>query len=163
MERHATFSKNGQYRYLLSRRWGQGQSLRWVMLNPSTADETNDTPTIERVITLTEQAGYDAAIVTNLFAYITPNHRELWKQDDPVGPNNNQILGVAANMAKLNDQFMVVAWGGYAPHNRVAHVVRNMLKDTDLFCLELTMKGAPKHPLSVPATFQGFMPWSLGL
>ncbi|MCB2110163.1 MAG: DUF1643 domain-containing protein, partial [Rhodobacteraceae bacterium] len=44
----ALYSRCGAYRYLLSRRWGPGGMLLYVLLNPSTATEAANDPTIER-------------------------------------------------------------------------------------------------------------------
>lgn len=53
MERKAYFDKNKIYRYLLTRKWGNsGQKITWIMLNPSTTDDTIDDPTIRRCIVL---------------------------------------------------------------------------------------------------------------
>ena len=45
----AILSACGRYRYLLSRRWGDGPELGVVMLNPSTANASQDDPTIRRL------------------------------------------------------------------------------------------------------------------
>jgi hypothetical protein len=42
----AVLSVDGLYRYRLSRAWGRGPSLAFIMLNPSTADAGIDDPTI---------------------------------------------------------------------------------------------------------------------
>ena len=34
MERSAVISDCGRYRYRLTRRWGDGYALPWIMLNP---------------------------------------------------------------------------------------------------------------------------------
>ena len=42
----ALFDADRKYRYLLWRRWAPGAPLLWIMLNPSTADETELDPTL---------------------------------------------------------------------------------------------------------------------
>ncbi|MDO5705795.1 MAG: DUF1643 domain-containing protein, partial [Paracoccus sp. (in: a-proteobacteria)] len=65
----AMYSRCGGHRYLLERRWAPGARLVWVMLNPSTATELSNDPTIERVERRSRMLGYDALSVVNLFAF----------------------------------------------------------------------------------------------
>ena len=47
--RSAVFDKSGRYRYSLTRRWASGgDTVAFVLLNPSTADAERDDPTIRR-------------------------------------------------------------------------------------------------------------------
>ena len=50
MRSDALISPDGRYRYWLTRQWGEGMRVCWVMLNPSTADASIDDPTIRRCI-----------------------------------------------------------------------------------------------------------------
>lgn len=57
------------YRYMLTREWDEhGDKICWVMLNPSTADETLDDPTIRRVRSFSQREGYGSLVVVNLYA-----------------------------------------------------------------------------------------------
>lgn len=49
-ESSALISECGRYRYSLTRRFGAGSKLLFVGLNPSTADEYTDDPTIRRLL-----------------------------------------------------------------------------------------------------------------
>ena len=68
----ATFSECRKYRYTLWRRWdglfASGYAM-FIGLNPSTADETNDDPTIRRCIGYARDWGYGGLCMTNLFAF----------------------------------------------------------------------------------------------
>lgn len=44
----AEFSPCRTWRYILRRRWGRGPAVGFILLNPSTADEKQDDPTIRR-------------------------------------------------------------------------------------------------------------------
>ena len=44
----AIHSPDGRYRYALTRDWAPGQKVLFVMLNPSTATEVQNDPTVER-------------------------------------------------------------------------------------------------------------------
>ncbi|MDP3851982.1 MAG: DUF1643 domain-containing protein [Luteolibacter sp.] len=46
----AVLSSCGQYRYELWRRWAEGPHVLFIMLNPSTADATNDDATIRKCV-----------------------------------------------------------------------------------------------------------------
>ena len=48
MHRTALFSRDRTYRYRLGHRWGDGAAACFVLLNPSTADETREDPTVRR-------------------------------------------------------------------------------------------------------------------
>ena len=64
----AIISPCGRYRYRLDRRWGDGRTMGFIMLNPSTADAENDDPTIRRCIGFAKREGCDAIAVVNLYA-----------------------------------------------------------------------------------------------
>jgi hypothetical protein len=57
LERSAVFSHDRLYRYELWRRWGQGPYCQFVCLNPSTADEGTDGPTVRRCIHFAQDWG----------------------------------------------------------------------------------------------------------
>ena len=46
VHRTALFSRDRRFRYRLGRRWGDGAAACFVLLNPSTADETREDPTV---------------------------------------------------------------------------------------------------------------------
>jgi hypothetical protein len=68
MERGATLDESGTYHYELTRRWGGGDELVWILLNPSVADAEVDDPTVKRVVRFSNDWGFEAARVVNLFA-----------------------------------------------------------------------------------------------
>lgn len=109
MNRSAFLSECGVYRYELTRTWGDGDRLLWIMLNPSTADADLDDPTIRRVIGFSRGFGYSGAIVANLFALRSTDPKALRTHPDPVGPANNAML---AQLARRSP-FAVCAWGAH--------------------------------------------------
>src|SRR5437870_2653329 len=108
MKGTARFSADRRYRYVLTRSWGGGRRITWVMLNPSTASAGINDATIRKVIGFTRQWGYPGFTVVNLFGYRSPDRRVLKKVADPVGPNNDQWVRWAVDQAPL----VVAAWGG---------------------------------------------------
>src|SRR5579859_2539321 len=65
--RSATFSPCRRYRYRLERVLGPGPVLQVIGLNPSTADEVADDPTVRRCKGFARHWGFGRLILTNLF------------------------------------------------------------------------------------------------
>jgi hypothetical protein len=140
----ACISRCGRYRYALWRRWADGPQVLFVMLNPSTADQRDDDPTIRRCIGLAARWGYAAVAVGNLFAFRTPSPRVLRRAAHPVGRANDRWLQrLAAESSR-----MIAAWGNDGTLLGRDVQVRSML--APLYALSLTRCGQPRHPLYVP-------------
>ena len=91
--RHAVFSPCRTYRYALSRVWAADKPYAlFIGLNPSTADETLDDPTIRRCIDFAKRWGYGGLVMANLFAYRATNPSEMKAATDPVGVANDEWL-----------------------------------------------------------------------
>src|SRR4051812_15620668 len=71
MKTTAEFSPCRRYRFALWRRWDSGPQVLFAMLNPSTADETTNDPTIRRCIGFARAWGFGSLAVGNLFAFRT--------------------------------------------------------------------------------------------
>lgn len=145
----ATISPCRAYRYMLRRIWDDAlPPIYWVMLNPSTADATQDDPTIRRVIGFSKSWGYGSANVLNLFALRSTDPDNLLSHADPVGPDNDthlrSILGTKHRHA------IVAAWGSFKGAAARSREVRTILSGR-LSCLGLTKDGHPRHPLYVRA------------
>lgn len=65
----AMFSSDRAYRYALFREWGEESKLVVIGLNPSTADEYQDDPTIRRCIGYAKAWGHGGLVMLNLFAF----------------------------------------------------------------------------------------------
>ena len=103
----ALFDEGGTYRYLLCRRWDAGRpTVAFCMLNPSTADGTQDDATIRRCLAFATRWGYGELLITNCFALRSPQPGLLRTHPDPVGPDNRLYLLQAAERASC----IVVAW-----------------------------------------------------
>lgn len=144
IKRQASFSRCQRYRYQLSRRWqvGQGRCV-FIGLNPSTADATQDDPTIRRCMGFVRDWGYQELLMVNLFAYRTPNPRELKQACDPVGPGNRRAVRRACENADL----VVAAWGAHGTFRHQAQRWAPMLIPLRLQCFGLTRQLQPVHPL----------------
>jgi hypothetical protein len=147
-ERSAVFSDDRVYRYRLTRVWSYGgQMLNVIGLNPSTADETVDDPTIRRCIAFAKSWGYIGLSMTNLCAFRATKPVDLWKAAEPAGPDNDTWLRQEAEAAGM----VLAAWGAnIMAHDAGIRTVRYVLRGIPLRCLGLTQSGAPRHPLYVP-------------
>lgn len=144
----AVFDAARQYRYRLERRTGlrQGGTCLFVMLNPSTADEIQNDPTIRRCMGFAAREGCAKLVVCNLYAYRATNPQALRGVSDPVGPENMAHLRRAALEADL----VVAAWGGKHLGAKWPACVLTMLNAVGpVWVLGRTRNGDPIHPLYV--------------
>jgi hypothetical protein len=135
------------YRYVLWRKWNSSDPkyLMFIGLNPSTADELNDDPTVRRFIGYAKQWGYNAVCVTNLFAYRATRPAQLKAHPEPVGSENDTWLVGLASAADL----IVAAWGVNGTYrNRNEEVLKRLPQN--IMCLRETRNGQPAHPLYLP-------------
>ncbi len=146
MQRGADFSPCRRWRYRLWRQWGDGPVLMVIGLNPSTADEMQDDPTIRRCIGFARSWGFGRLEVLNLFAWRATRPQDLWRAQDPLGPDNRAQLLQAAARADLR----LAAWGNHGAHLGQADWARARLKP--LYCLAVNASGEPAHPLYQPAS-----------
>ena len=80
MKTDAILSDDRQFRYVLSRVWDEEKpTVMFIGLNPSTADECEDDPTIQKCIKFAQSWDYGGLYMLNLFAYRTTNPRVLWE------------------------------------------------------------------------------------
>lgn len=149
MTRLAKISPCLRYRYALGRMWDPTRpiNLVWCMLNPSTADGTKDDPTIRQCIGFARDWGYGGFIVVNLFAYRSPDPKDLLRVEDPVGPDNNIVW----QECMTHHHSIVAAWGsnvqrlGSLANDRIA-LLRD-LAGKRLWTFGMTANGNPLHPL----------------
>lgn len=132
------------WRYQLRRVWDPlSPPVAFVGLNPSTADERHDDPTVRRCIGFAKRWGYGGLIMTNAFAFRATAPREMRAAPDPLGPDNDLHLRAVAAEAPL----VVAAWGaGGVFHGRSAYLTSLL---GELWALGLTKDGEPRHPLYV--------------
>lgn len=158
--REALISDCGTYRYTLTRRWGDGHALPFIMLNPSVADAQVDDRTIRRCIGYAKRENYAAIVVLNLYAYRSPDPKALLRCDDPVGPDNDAHLNAYLSTARLGHELVIAAWGVNARPERVQRVFE-LGRGADWRCLGTTKNGHPRHPLYLRAD-QPLLPLQVG-
>lgn len=141
MIKDAQLSEDRVYRYALWRKWDARPQAMFIGLNPSTADEVDDDPTIRRCVGFAKSWGYGGIIVANLFGFRATDPTELQKATDPVGPENDTWLCRLANDAGL----VVAAWGDGGRFNDRGRTVMAMF--SDMHCIKINKSGQPAHPL----------------
>ncbi|MEM9256710.1 MAG: DUF1643 domain-containing protein [Pseudomonadota bacterium] len=138
----AQLSRCRRYRYALWRTWDRAlPRVLFIGLNPSTADESIDDPTLVRCMRFARDWGYGGVSIGNLFAYRATQPADLKQASHPIGVRNDDWLARLAAEAALT----VAAWGNDGAWMNRATAVRASL--TDLHCLKLNDTGEPAHPL----------------
>ncbi len=152
IERSAVFSPCRTWRYTLDRHWNghtPRNTVLFVLLNPSTADEEQDDPTNRRALKYAQRWGYNGCVFVNLFSSRTPYPQEMKQAENPIGPDNDQWIQRRAAEA----QRIICAWGAHGTHMERAEQVRALLAPYDTWCMGVTKGGEPRHILYLPADF----------
>ena len=142
----AVFSDCRKFRYALWRMWDGDKPLVMIIgLNPSTADEKVNDPTITRCISFARSWGYGGVCVMNLFGFRTTSPNELKSYHDPVGKENDLWVREMAKKVALK----VAAWGN---HGKFLNRSDEFLLTLDqLHYIQLNKTGEPAHPLYLKA------------
>ena len=149
----AVVSRDGAYRYTLSRVWDETKpTVLFVMRSPSTADGEKDDRTIVRCINFATSWGYGGMHAVNLYAA-----RNTETAKDPVGKDNIKhvkgLIGItdkvrtvpphSPNQGVLTVLTQVIyAWGGKEMEPKW---LRDLV-DTP-YCIEVSTKNVPKQPM----------------
>ena len=140
-----------EYRYSLMRDLG-GLSLfpkrvLFCALNPSTATDTENDPTVRRMMDFARRQDASELRLVNLYAARSTDPRYLWQFDDPVGPLNDAQIDYEAARADL----MVAAWGAFTraeERERGVEVLGILQRYGTVYRLgSPTRGGHPRHPL----------------
>ena len=148
MNSGARFSECKKYRYALWRMWDDSKPiLGFCMLNPSTADETINDPTIERCQRRAKKMGYGGLIVMNIFAYRSTDPHALQVVDDPIGWENDKYILESARLCKM----VICGWGKHGSWRGRGQKVLDLLKfwGVKTRALKLNNDGSPAHPLYI--------------
>jgi hypothetical protein len=138
----AKLSECRKYRYALWRTWDDSKSyVMFIGLNPSTADENTDDPTLTRCINYAKSWGYGGVCMANLFAFRATEPSDMKASNYPIGSENNKWLKKLAKEAAL----VVAAWGNDGSYLGRSKQVLEIIPN--LSCLKLNKSGEPAHPL----------------
>ncbi|MHC0052328.1 DUF1643 domain-containing protein [Actibacterium sp. D379-3] len=144
----AVYSPCERYRYTLTRVWNpEGQKALFIMLNPSTATEVQNDPTVERCERRARALGFGGFRVTNIFAWRDTDPKKMRAATDPVGPENDAAILESCPWADR----IICAWGTHGAHLGRGPQVERLLRATGLplYHLGLSQAGHPKHPLYI--------------
>ena len=148
----ARFSKCRKYRYTLWRIWDDSKpKIMFLGLNPSTADEINNDPTVTRCINYSKSWGYGGMYMMNIFAFRTTYPIELKKTNDPVGKNNDYWIQKIYN----NAHKCVGVWGNDGEFKNRFEVIFKLIPK--LYCLKINNSGQPAHPLYLRSDLKPFI------
>lgn len=139
MKKGAVFSPDSIYRYQLLRSWDIDKpKILFIMLNPSTADEFVEDPTIRRIVNYAKDWGYGSVYVGNLYAFRSTDPKGLNSVEDPIGPENITNIQVLIGLVDK----VVYAWGN---ERKEPEWLKKIV--TNPYCIDISKKGIPKHPL----------------
>lgn len=146
----ATFSDCGTYRYDLWRLWDANKpTLTFVMLNPSTADDVDNDPTVERCQRRAIKMGFGQVRIVNLMAYRSADPKALipLERQASFGPDNAGYLQEALQTSGQ----VICGWGKDGHMGPVAwFTTRARRAGVPLYALKINKDGSPQHPLYIP-------------
>ena len=144
----------GEYRYRLHRLlpgqlWAMNRRrILFCALNPSTATEYQDDPTVRRMVGFCAREGGSTMALVNLFAMRSTDPNALALFDDAIGPQNDMIIAEEARRADM----IIAAWGAHRfARDRAKDVLRILSAHGNVYRLgEPAIDGSPRHPLYLP-------------
>jgi hypothetical protein len=151
--RRAVFSECERYRYELQITWDEALPvLGNIGLNPSTADEFKNDPTVHRDIERAAALGYGSLLKLNLFAFRSTDPRGMKQAEDPYGEWRDPACLFFAAAAQRKVELLIAAWGNHGTHQNRANDVREVARTMgwNLYKYELNKSKEPCHPLYKP-------------
>jgi len=147
MKTDAYLSKCRKYRYALWRTWDNSKPYAmFIGLNPSTANETEDDPTINRCINYSKNWGYGGLCMVNLFAFRATEPSDMKASSKPIGLDNDDWIKKLSKDAAI----IIAAWGNDGSYMERSKSVIDMIPN--LMCLKINKTGEPAHPLYQPSS-----------
>ncbi len=136
------------HRLMLGRQWDAKKPMAAIIgLNPSTANDTTDDPTIRKLIALCQGNGYGGFYMLNLFTLVSPHPSELLKHDN-LHPEADQFI---LELMKKSDD-IIVMWGslvkklGKTGETRINQIWQ-LTGRKPISCFGMNADYNPVHPL----------------
>ena len=102
-------------------------------------------PTVRKCVQFADSWGYGTLYVANIFALRSPYPEDLYKQEDPIGVDNDENIFALAQKADL----VIGAWGTNGKFLCRGEYIIEQFKERNipLHALHVTQDGNPGHPL----------------
>ena len=150
----ALYEKGLRYRYTLTRAWDGGAgNVIFICMNPSTATELEDDPTIKRCVNFAKDWGFHSYTLLNVMAYRSTDPSKLPAVEKAIGPQNLTVIERHCSFGR-NGAPVIIAWGnrrkGYdAAYDAVEDILRRHQRrgNITVSTLGTNKTGDPKHPL----------------
>lgn len=151
------------WRLVLRCRWGEGDPLVVVGLNPSTADEAEPDPTCQRWLSMAQRWGYAALTVVNLFPLRATSPADMARGVFAIEGHPPRQVGRYPGQGKVftdycatitaalgEGDFILACWGGHESGDSLlrAYYGTDRVLPRPLAYLHRTPKGYPIHPLA---------------
>jgi hypothetical protein len=153
-----TWSTDRAYRYFLRRPASLLEQAKpviaFILLNPSTADETKDDPTVAKCRRYAAGWGFGEVIVLNAFAFRATDPKNMRAHIDPVGPDNDRTILETAQAVHGLGGTLLCGWGTHGAHLERSAQVQALLEPFPLKAFTLTKHGEPGHPLYLRGDLQ---------
>jgi hypothetical protein len=154
--RIAAFSECDLYRYWLLIKWDKTLPvIASVGLNPSTADEFKNDPTVARDVERADRLGFGSLLKLNLFPFRSTDPAGMKTALDPFGEwiDCAKILACAMHHRAT---MTMACWGNHGSHRFRSNQFRITCaaRGYRLHFFEMNKTGEPCHPLYKPYALQ---------
>ncbi len=145
----ANFSPCGKYRFQLFRVWDETKPrIMFIGLNPSTANQATDDPTIRKIVQIANNLGFGSVYMLNCYPLVStdPNVLNIFRDtafhevEDAMNSRNIE------ECARLCSE-IVFAWGNFDVVRLHARDKEMLAKFPNAKALHINKNGSPKHPL----------------
>lgn len=145
----AYFSPDRVFRYWLTRIWDEAKPIGCCIgVNPSTADETINDPTVRKDIGFMTRLGMGGLLKLNIGAFRSTDPVAWRKSADPIGPENT-AAHILAYIKKFEPAIVIAAWGKNGNYAKAqCKAIADIIPD--LLCFGRNPDGTPRHTLMLP-------------
>jgi hypothetical protein len=144
----ALYSDDGNYRYDLLWRWGEGRLLVGWLLNPSVATEVVLDKSVSRIMLEADRLGLSGFRIINLFAYRSTDPTAVPAEPADVRETNERITLKVLKEAAGDGSPVVAGWGEGGRHRQTWAL--DVAKRANVSLLRFgdltTRYQSPRHP-----------------